>query len=116
MPSPPPERGKEPASPALDLASLEKRLRETKAMGVFTKLSLKNQVDDLLEMVQAYHQGRGRATLPQLRERFDLLLLKVLSLVQDADPALSRDISASREALWSLLADPAKFANLKPVS
>jgi hypothetical protein len=35
-----------------------------------------------------------------------------LSLLQDKDPALARDIAASRAALWNLLADPAKFANL----
>ncbi len=99
-------------SPTLDLASLEKRLRETKAIGVFTKLSLKNQVDDLLAQFRAFHQGPGGVTLTELRERYNLLLLKVLSLLQDSDPLLARDISASREALWSLLADPVKFATL----
>ena len=96
----------------LDLTSLEKRLRETQAIGVFTKLSLKNQVDDLLEQLAAFHEGRGQTPLAKLRESYDLLLLKVLSLLQDQDPALARDIAASREALWNLLADPAKFANL----
>src|SRR5262249_7854586 len=37
-----------PAAATLDLRSLEQRLRDTTAIGVFTKLSLKNQVDDLL--------------------------------------------------------------------
>jgi hypothetical protein len=97
--------------PALDLTSLEKRLRETKAIGVFTKLSLKNQVDDLLEQLAAFHEGRGQIPLAKLRESYDLLLLKVLSLRQDKDPALARDIAVSREALWNLLADPVKFAN-----
>ena len=36
----------------------------------------------------------------------------VLSLLQDSDPPLARDIVTSREAIWSLLADPAKFATL----
>lgn len=118
-PSPKPEAAKKsevPTKPAkvptLDLAALEKRLRETKAIGILTKLSLKNQVDDLLEQFRTFHRGQGGATLAQLRERYDLLLLKVLSLLQDTDPALARDISGSREALWGLLADPAKFATL----
>ena len=101
-----------PAPTTLDLGSLEKRLRETRAIGVFTKLSLKNKVDDLLEEFRAYHEGRGEMPLADLRERFDLLVLKVLSLVQKGDPPLARDIAASREALWRLLADPAKFENL----
>jgi hypothetical protein len=112
-PVPPSPTGPEQeASPALDVASLEKRLRETKAIGFFTKISLKNQVDDLRGQFRALHEARSGATLPELRERYDLLLLKVLSLLQDGDPLLACDISASREVLWSLLADPAKFRNL----
>jgi len=47
--APAPSPSKPAATPALDLKSLEKRLRETTAIGVFTKLALKNQVDDLLD-------------------------------------------------------------------
>ena len=104
--------GKEKPSPPLDLASLEQRLRDTKAIGVFTKISLKNQVDDLLTQFRAFHQGRAGAVLTDLREQYNLLLLKVLSLLQGSDPVLAQAIAASREALWGLLADPAKFATL----
>lgn len=107
-----PSEDKQEASPALDVASLEKRLRETKAIGFFTKLSLKNQMDDLLAQFRAFHEARSGATLAKLRERYDLLLLKILSLLQDSDQLLARDISVSREVLWSLLADPAKFRKL----
>lgn len=104
--------GKQEASPPLDLASLKNRLRETKAIGVFTKIALKNQVDDLLNQFRAYYQGRARVTLAQLRQSYDLLLLKVLSLLQDGDQLLARAIMASRDAIWGILADPAKFATL----
>jgi len=107
-----PGPGKQAATPTLDLKSLEKRLRDTKAIGVFTKLSLKNQVDDLLSQFRTFHEGKNTATLTTLRESYDLLIMKVLSLLQDADAALARDIAASREAIWSLLADPVKFATL----
>ena len=99
------------ARPSLDLASLEARLRATKAIGVLTKLSLKNQIDDLLEEFKLFHQGRGPA-LPTLRERYDLLLMKVQSLLQNDDPPLARDVSASRQQIWEILADPAKFASI----
>ena len=98
-------------APTLDFASLEARLRGTKAIGVLTKLSLKNQIDDLLGQFNQFHQGRGPA-VSTLRERYDLLLLKVLSLLQNDDAALARDVSASREAIWAILVDPAKFAKL----
>jgi len=105
-----------PASPSLpptlDLQALEQRLRDTRAIGVFTKLSLKNQVDDLLAQFRAYHQGDRRTSLADLRQRYNLLLLKVLSLLQDSDASLATAISSSREAIWSVLADPEKFAKI----
>lgn len=117
--APPPPRqsaGVPPAAPPqpaaiVDLAALENRLRDTGAIGVFTKLALKNQVDDLLERFRTFHAGRGGA-LAGLRESYDLLVLKVVSLLQDKDPPLARDIFTSREALWNLLADPVKFKTL----
>ena len=102
-----------PAAPAaLDLAALEQRLRETKAIGLFTKIALKNQVDELLNQFRTFHEGRVGGALADLRERYNLLLLKVLSLLQDGDPPLAQAITASRETIWSLLADPVKFATL----
>lgn len=102
-----------PAAPALDLTSLQQRLRETHAIGVFTKLSLKNQVDDLLTQLKAFHRRQSQFTLADLRQRYDLLLLKVLSLLQDGDPPLAAAISSSREAIWGILSDPDKFARMQ---
>jgi hypothetical protein len=102
-----------PAPPALDLAGLEQRLRDTHAIGVFTKLSLKNQVDDLLGAFRAFHGGQAQPPLAELRQRYDLLLLKVLTLLQDGDPPLASAISASREAIWALLADRDKFQKIQ---
>ena len=99
--------------PPLDLAALEARLRDTKAIGVFTKISLKNQVDDLLNKFRAYYKRQTQTTLAELRRPYDMLLLKVLSLLQDSDPPLARDIVASREAIWAILANPEKFNEAK---
>jgi hypothetical protein len=101
-----------PAAAPLDLKSLESRLKETAAIGTFTKLSLKNQVDDLLEQFRAYYKGALKTTLAELRRPYEMLLQKVLSLLQDADPPLAKAIVASREAIWGILSDPAKFATL----
>ena len=46
-------------APALDLTSLEERLRETEAIGFFTKITLKNQVDDLLDRFRDYYEGEA---------------------------------------------------------
>jgi hypothetical protein len=109
---PAPAAAKPEAPPPLDLKGLETRLKETKAIGVFTKLTLKNQVDDLLEQFRAFYQGRLRTSLTELRRSYDLLVLKVLALLQDADPPLASAIAASRESIWGILSNPAKFAGL----
>jgi hypothetical protein len=101
-----------PPAPTLDLADLEQRLRETRAIGVFTKLSLKNQVYDLLNAFRTLYRGPDKHPPAELRQRYDLLLIKVLTLLQDGDPPLAAAIASSREAIWSILADPEKFATI----
>jgi len=96
-------------APTLDVAGLTERLRSTSAIGVFTKLALKNQMDDLLEQFRAQHQGGGASGVKTLRQPYDMLVLKVLAVLQDDDPSLAQMISGSREAIWAILADPVKF-------
>jgi hypothetical protein len=101
-----------PAAP-LDLNRLKQELKETRAIGVFSKLTLKNQMDDLLAAVRKFHQGKAKVTLADLHRSYELLVMKVLSLVQDDDQKLASDIVSSREAIWGVLADPKKFAALQ---
>ncbi|MEQ1573925.1 MAG: hypothetical protein ABL993_06730 [Vicinamibacterales bacterium] len=96
----------------LDLNALKERLKDTKAIGVFTKLSLKNKVDDLLGQFRAYYQGKTTLTMIELRRSYDLLMMKVLSLLQDEDQMLASAIVSSRETIWSLLSDQKAFATL----
>ncbi len=100
------------APPPLDLKSLETRLRETKAIGVFTKLAVKNQVDDLLDRFREFYKGRLKTSLAELRRAYDLLVLKVLALLQDADPPLASALVASRESIWSILSNHEKFSTI----
>jgi hypothetical protein len=94
------------------LNALKEEVRSTSAIGVFTKLTLKNQVDDLLDDFRDYHEGKSKRTMTDLRRAYDLLLMKVLSLLQDKDQRLASSIVSSREAIWDLLADAKKFATL----
>ncbi|HEY2967189.1 MAG TPA: hypothetical protein VGK75_02380 [Casimicrobiaceae bacterium] len=107
-----PELAKQIASPPFDLTSLEQRLKETHAIGVLAKIALRNQVDDLLSQFRAFHNGKVNTTLVELRRPYDLLVLKVLWLLRDNDPSLAAALVASREALWGILSDPAKFATI----
>jgi hypothetical protein len=109
---PTPEAAPPPAPPTLNLADLEQRLRETRAIGVFTKLSLKNQVDDLLDAFRQLYRDPSNRPTAELRERYDGLLLKVLTLLQDGDPPLAAAIASSREAIWGVLSDPERFSKI----
>lgn len=114
----PPEEGAETEAPpetakkGFDMKELVARLRATKAIGFFTKLALKNQIDDLLGKLRCYHAGTCDAPLLTLREEFNLLLMKVLSLLQDHDPDLFRTLAGTRDILWTRLTDPIAFAEL----
>lgn len=110
--SPAPPVVKPAVPPPLDLKSLETQLKETKAIGVFAKLALKNQIDDLLEQFRAFYQGRIKTSLVELRRSFDMLVMKTLALLQDADPPLAGALASSRESIWGILSDPAKFATV----
>lgn len=105
----PAQAGRDAGDAALDVDSLKERLRDTDAIGVFTKLALRNQMDDLLQMFRAHYAGGRTTDIALLRQPYNMLVLKVLSLVQDGDPSLARTIAGSREAIWTILADPVKF-------
>jgi hypothetical protein len=102
-----------PAQQTLDLDALKAQLKDTKAIGIFTKISLKNQVDDLMKQFREYYQGKSKLSLSQLRQSYDMLMMKVLSLLQDSDQKLASAIVSSREAIWGLLSDKNKFDALQ---
>ena len=94
------------------IANLVARIRETGAIGFFTKLALKNQIDDLLSQFREFHEGVSNTGLSVLKGQFNLLLMKVITLLQDDDPKLFQDIVSARELLWINLADPEQFERL----
>jgi len=107
----------EPTAPVvaprmLDLNALEAQLRATMAIGLFTKISLENQIDELMKQFRDHYEGKTTGTMTELRWSYDLLIMKVLSLLQDTDQMLASAIVSSREAIWVLLSDQNTFANL----
>lgn len=105
-------RAEPQAIPSLALATLEQRLKETNAIGLFTKIAVKNQVDDLLKRLKAHYDSGGKTPSAQLRQTYEQLLLKVHDLLRDGDPALASAVANSRDAIWNVLTDPVKFAQL----
>jgi hypothetical protein len=93
----------------VNLDSLRSSLRETDAIGFVTKLSLKHQLDTLLENFVDYHRGQGDQTLPSLHQQFGELLDSTLSELRDKDPQLYRKLGNARGQLWLILRDPVRF-------
>ena len=95
-----------------DLDALVDQIAHSKALGFLTKLSLKRDIDGFLKDVRNYHEGKGGNSLEQLRERYDVLVHKLVVLLQDGDRALVKSIDDSRDKLWAVIADEKKFASL----
>ncbi len=100
-------------SPApFDPQRLEQGLRKTSAVGAFTKLSLAGEANRLHQALDAHHSGRGGASLQELEERYDLLINKILLLIQDKDTALAAELAAAREPMWATLSSADGFRAL----
>jgi len=112
-PAPAPAPAAAPMPPApLDLDALKERLRETTAIGLMAKIDLRRQVDALVERFRAHHGGKPSA-IDALRQSFNALVQKVLTLIREGDPALAAMLASSREAIWAVLEDPVKFNAVK---
>lgn len=95
-----------------DLDTLVDRVSHSKHLGFLTKISLKQDVDSLLEGIRKYHNGTGEGSLDQARERYDVLVHKLIVLLQDKDEMLARNIEDGREKMWAILSDEKKFAGI----
>jgi len=107
-----------------DLDDLVGRISSSKSLGFFTKISLKNDIDNLLAELRDHHDkfdntsgndssdSTQHESLQQLRERYDVMVHKLVVLLQDKDAELVKSIDDGREQLWAVLADRKKFAQL----
>jgi len=102
----------ERTSQHFDPGTLAERLRQTNAIGFFTKLQLKGDIENLVKEVDDHYAGKNNATLMQLHERFQLLFHKIVTLVQNKDPQLAKDITSARQSLWEWVSDPNKSVKL----
>ena len=87
----------------INMEVLTKRLKDTKAIGLFTKLAIRNDVTDLVDNVKRYRKKSLLATkIKEIRESFEGLLMKIVALLEE-DPELSRDLYVGRESIWKSL-------------
>lgn len=95
-----------------DLDALVDRVSHSKFLGFFTKISLKQDIDRLLDSVRDFHNGSGEESLEKARERYDVMVHKLIVLLQDKDKDLAKSIDDGRERLWAILSDEKKFATI----
>jgi len=86
-----------------DVEALKDRLKNTRAIGIFTKLAIRSDIMDLVTEIAMYRkQSLLPERMPQVRSSFEGLILKIMALLE-GDPALSRDLYTNRELLWKNL-------------
>jgi hypothetical protein len=93
----------------IDLESLENSIRKTDAIGLAKKLSLKKDLDRLVEKLQAFHKGLEADNIEKLESSFHKLVNKTLTLLRAEDPDLHQRISAGRSGIWAVLRDRETF-------
>lgn len=92
-----------------NLESLEDGLRETDAIGLGEKLTLKRDFDRLVDKLHAFHQGTEDDGIDKLESSFHQLVNNALSLLRAEDPDLHQRISAGRSGIWAVLRDRETF-------
>jgi len=87
----------------VSMDALKQRLKSSSAIGMFSKLEIRSDIVGLADDIHRYRkQGMLEAKLDEVRNDFDLLILKIVNMLE-ADPMLSRDIYAGRESIWKSL-------------
>lgn len=93
-----------PACESIDLKQLVRRIRDTEALGFFSKLTLYGELQTLgAEVIEIKAAGRPPARVAQMREKLDELLNRVAERVRPSDPQLASDMECNRERAWQLL-------------
>ena len=90
-------------SVGVSMEVLKQRLKNSNAIGMFSKLEIRSDIVGLADDIHRYRtQGVLESRLGEVRNDFDGLIVKIVKMLE-ADPVLSRDIYAGRESIWSSL-------------
>ena len=96
----------------LDVTTLRTRLRETSAIGLVTKLTLKQDIERLIHGLADYHAGRAVTPLATLHQMYSALVSRTVGLLEHGETDLAHELTVSSERLWNELSDPDRFAAL----
>ena len=94
------------------LDRVEQRMRDTAAVGVVAKLTLKAELDALLAAFLRFHEGKSHYGLDDLLHRYDRLMAKTMDLVHGQDPALFALLYDIRPEMAAILTHPGHYARV----
>lgn len=96
-------------SGGISVAAMQKMLRRAEGIGLWTKIKLERRLNQFTEEFYWYHKGTNRKSLGQMRQRFLALHSRVVTLLQQRNPGMSKQFSDARDALWFAYRNPSAF-------
>ncbi len=93
----------------VDLEMLGEALRGSTAVGLFEKVKLKRNIDELLTRLESWHDGKRSYTLDQLEEQYNVLLMRIASHIQHKDQVLHQQLCNAWLQIWLDLEDSGRF-------
>ena len=91
---------------------LVEQIADSKSIGLFTKLALKQDSKDLLKKMSSYHSGIGDSSLEELHERYNVMVHKLIIVIRKKDKELAGSVADARDNLWDVLSDETKFSRM----
>jgi len=88
---------------SISMDELVERLKETKAIGFFTKLAIRSDVLGFQDKVKKMRKNNQiKDKIEDIKASFDGLLLKIMALLEK-DPDLSKEIYLARHSIFKSL-------------
>lgn len=98
-----------PSSEDFDLGTLETKIRNTDAIDLFSKVSLKYEISSLIDEMARSHETKNAAGFTKQRARFEKLVDRMVIMLRKGDLSFAKEVEDSREALWKILNSPEKL-------
>jgi hypothetical protein len=95
-----------------ELERLIDRVVKTKSIGIFSKLAMKGDAENLWRDLGKYHSGAAGMNIDELDERYHLIVHKLELSIRKRDKDLAQAIADFREPLWQRLENPDSFTIL----
>lgn len=94
------------ASESRDLDALEAKIRNTDAIDLFAKISIKNELSSLIEEIARSRESKNAADLKIQKARFEKLIDGTVAMLRKGDAPLAKEVAESRGAIWNFLNRP----------